>query len=246
MNVRQANVVSASSGSAEDPFDLVEDAWRDREVAAFGFDREGRFRYANPAFADLVGWNPEPFYGRPPPLPWWEETESDRTRRQLEAWVGGQLVELGVAGVQVLARHRSGRLLELVVSGRTIYDETGMPAALLGVSAEIGASDEPGIPEGLREAAEQLLRTAELVQRSLLAGGGDAGDARLARVPGVSALSTREREVLRRLGEGLRVSTIASDLDIRPATVRNHLKSIYRKTGLHSQARLVSALRFGR
>ncbi|MDX1650803.1 MAG: helix-turn-helix transcriptional regulator, partial [Myxococcota bacterium] len=53
----------------------------------------------------------------------------------------------------------------------------------------------------------------------------------------------REREVLLRVVEGLRVTHVAEDLGIQPATVRNHLKAIFRKTGLRSQAQLVEAAR---
>ncbi len=55
-------------------------------------------------------------------------------------------------------------------------------------------------------------------------------------------LSRREQDVLRHLLANSRVSTIASDLDISPHTVRNHLKSIYRKFGVHSQAELIGFL----
>jgi len=192
---------------SRDPFRLVERAWSEAEVPAFAFDPEGRFRYGNEAFAQLVGWKPDPFYGRRPPLPWWEESETERTRRQLDAWVGGEMGALGVAGVQSLLRHRSGRVVEIVVTGTAVRDEESRPIVFLGVAAEIGAGgDEPAAQAGLREAAEHLMKTAELVQRALLAGGSDAGEARLARVPGVGSLSSREREVLRRLGDGLRVS----------------------------------------
>lgn len=235
-----------TASSSPDVFDIVRDACRSVVIPACAFDVEGRLRYANLAFEELVGWKPEPFYGRRPPFPWWEESEADRSRRQLDAWVAGELNELGVAGVQFLARHRTGRPLELAVSGTTLCDERAKPVAYLGVMTEVGADSEPGAEDDLRAAAEHLLQTADLVQRSLRMGGADPGDARMARIPGASQLSARERDVLRRLGDGLRVSTIAQELDIRPATVRNHLKSIYRKTGLHSQARLVSALRLGR
>jgi PAS domain S-box-containing protein len=241
------NLRGNGSGPApDDLYRVVADGWDDVAVAACAFDLEGRLRYANAAFEDLVGWKVEPFFGARPPYPWFEESDAERGLRQLEAWIGGQLGELGVAGVQFFARHRGGRPLELVVSGRRLEDPDGKRVAFLGVLAEIGADQAPDAEAGLRAAAEHLIQTAELVERSILAGGGDPGDARLARVPGAAQLSARERDVLRRLGDGLRVSTIAAELEIRPATVRNHLKSIYRKTGLRSQARLVSALRLGR
>ena len=56
-------------------------------------------------------------------------------------------------------------------------------------------------------------------------------------------VSPREWEVLERLRSGLRVSTIARELTISPNTVRNHLKSIYRKLGVRSQTELLEQLR---
>jgi DNA-binding CsgD family transcriptional regulator len=56
-------------------------------------------------------------------------------------------------------------------------------------------------------------------------------------------VSPREWEVLDRLRTGLRVSTISRELEISANTVRNHLKSIYRKLGVSSQAELLERLR---
>jgi DNA-binding CsgD family transcriptional regulator len=53
------------------------------------------------------------------------------------------------------------------------------------------------------------------------------------------ALSKRESEVLAELSAGGRVSGIAERLFISPHTVRNHLRSIFGKLGVHSQAELV-------
>jgi DNA-binding CsgD family transcriptional regulator len=52
-------------------------------------------------------------------------------------------------------------------------------------------------------------------------------------------LSAREREILGHLLDGHRVGPIAESLHISPNTVRNHLKSVFRKLGVHSQAELI-------
>lgn len=62
-------------------------------------------------------------------------------------------------------------------------------------------------------------------------------------VPGLDTLTGRETEVLERLVGGARVPQIAEQMFLAPATVRNHLSSIYRKLGVHTQADLVSTLR---
>jgi DNA-binding NarL/FixJ family response regulator len=56
-------------------------------------------------------------------------------------------------------------------------------------------------------------------------------------------LSSREREVLHSLLAGQRVPTIARSFYLSPHTVRNHLKSIFRKLGVRSQTELLERLR---
>ncbi|MEE9384089.1 MAG: helix-turn-helix transcriptional regulator [Nannocystaceae bacterium] len=58
--------------------------------------------------------------------------------------------------------------------------------------------------------------------------------------PSLASLSKREREVLRALLRGVWVEAIAGHLSISPHTVRNHIKSIYRKMGVHSQGALLA------
>jgi DNA-binding CsgD family transcriptional regulator len=50
-------------------------------------------------------------------------------------------------------------------------------------------------------------------------------------------------EIVLLLAAGYRVSSIAPALHITPQTARNHLKSIFRKARVHSQADLVALLR---
>lgn len=56
-------------------------------------------------------------------------------------------------------------------------------------------------------------------------------------------LTAREREVLRLLMNNHRVAAIAHTLFISQHTVRNHLKSVYRKLGVGSQAALIERVR---
>ena len=60
--------------------------------------------------------------------------------------------------------------------------------------------------------------------------------------PELASLSEREREVLRELLANRRVPSIARTLDISPSTVRNHLKSIFHKVGVHSQEALIEMM----
>lgn len=58
-----------------------------------------------------------------------------------------------------------------------------------------------------------------------------------------SELTKREKEVILKLLEGGRVATIATLFGVSPRTVSNHLKSSFRKLGVHSQAELIELAR---
>lgn len=55
-------------------------------------------------------------------------------------------------------------------------------------------------------------------------------------------LSPREREILEAVASGQRVRAIADAFAISAFTVRNHLKAIFRKLGVHSQVELLAQL----
>lgn len=57
------------------------------------------------------------------------------------------------------------------------------------------------------------------------------------------SFSSREAEVLDLLSRGNRVEQIAKALFLSSHTVRNHIKAMFRKTGVHSQGELVSFAR---
>ena len=59
----------------------------------------------------------------------------------------------------------------------------------------------------------------------------------------LAALTSRERQIVIQLLDGSRTTLIAEEFRISVNTVRNHLKSIFRKLGVNSQAQLVRVLR---
>lgn len=62
----------------------------------------------------------------------------------------------------------------------------------------------------------------------------------------IHKLSKREYEVLRLLAKGSISKNVADQLGISPATVRNHVKSIYAKIEVHNRAEAISyAMRHG-
>ncbi|MFN8543488.1 MAG: response regulator transcription factor [Candidatus Binatia bacterium] len=106
--------------------------------------------------------------------------------------------------------------------------------------------------ERLHEDTVGLLRRTRALGSALNAPAGETGASaaadpyasleaelrlRLARLTG------REREVLGLVLKGRRVHAIAASLGLSSSTVRNHVKAILRKLGMHSQLELVARLR---
>ncbi len=56
-------------------------------------------------------------------------------------------------------------------------------------------------------------------------------------------LTRREREVVARLRSGIAPKQIAAALFISDHTIRNHVKAVYRKLGVHSHLELMRYLR---
>jgi PAS domain S-box-containing protein len=68
----------------------------------------------------------------------------------------------------------------------------------------------------------------------------DAAAPRRTREDRLEELSDREREILRKLAEGLSTSSIATELFISPVTVRNHVARILGKLGVHTKLAAVA------
>jgi DNA-binding NarL/FixJ family response regulator len=61
---------------------------------------------------------------------------------------------------------------------------------------------------------------------------------------GVRALTSREKEILKCLSEGMTTRALAEKLSISSVTVRNHIQRILKKLGVHSKlAAVVCAYR---
>jgi DNA-binding NarL/FixJ family response regulator len=75
----------------------------------------------------------------------------------------------------------------------------------------------------------------------LLEGGKQSAEKRTngSKIVGIESLTTREREVIFMIGQGLKSKAIASRLFISEATVRHHLSSIYGKLGVDDRLNLV-------
>lgn len=133
----------------------------------------------------------------------------------------------------VLAAELRPRIVSMLLSGNTTIDAAKRAVNGGGVFRLL---DKPCSVEQLHRA----LADAVAHQKRT-----DASPANLAAVGAISLhveslISRREQEVLAELMAGKRVRQIAESLYISEHTVRNHVKAMFRKFGVHSQAQLIA------
>jgi PAS domain S-box-containing protein len=154
-----------------------------------------------------------------------KETEEGDTRARLTA-----------------IQRKDGTTLPVLILSTPFLNETDDPAGTLSIVIDMGTvqtAKHVGHPEDL----QATLGRIAIELHSICASGGFAGPAVPLDHPALAELSGRESEVLKHIMEGGRVPAIAQELHISPHTVRNHLKSIFRKLGVSSQAELIQHVR---
>ena len=146
--------------------------------------------------------------------------------KRFDAWTAGELVPFMTAWPP---RTGTDRFLALP-QGTATFD--GRAAVMLAL-----------IPAGIIEAAlaGNAAESAKLARAWVRQQSRDTVTP--ASDPGLAGLTPREWEIARRLAEGDRVQLMVEDLGIAENTVRNHLKSIFRKLRVASQAQLVRRIK---
>jgi DNA-binding NarL/FixJ family response regulator len=139
-----------------------------------------------------------------------------------------------MGGVEATGRiHRTVPGTTILVLTTFDDDESILAALHAGASGYLTKdADRRTILHAVRTAAQGQTVLAPEVQRRLLA---------LATRPAPAAdqgvdLTTREREILGLIGEGLRNPEIAAKLVISEATVKTHINNLFAKAGFHSRA----------
>lgn len=185
----------------------------DPSCACTAMDRDGTLIYASPAFGELVGIDCKPLIGSPPPYPWWPPELHTEISQQRRAVTTGLIQELQIRTGATVVRNSKGQRFRCVVDGQILRDHE---------DRQLGALvryHPRSVPEQQSEASHAVSPT------------------------GLEILSAREGEVLEHLLEGKDPVSIGGELCISPHTVRNHLKSIYRKLDVHSRTELFARLR---
>lgn len=145
----------------------------------------------------------------------------------------------------IVIQRKDGTTFPALALPQRLLDEAGQVVESFAVLVDLGtiqtAKQIGALPQ--EDLRAQLGRIAlELRSLSLTARPGLAASLAFSH-PELEQLTPRERQVLEKLAGGSRVPDIASQLFISPHTVRNHLKSIFRKVGVGSQAELLQRVR---
>ncbi len=139
---------------------------------------------------------------------------------------------------------KDGTTMPIVLLPQVYRDAKGRVVGGMSVIVELGAihTAKPvgQDPSGLRASLDRI--ALELQSISLAAALPGASPLSLQH-PELAALSAREKEVLTHLMAGSRVPAIAKELFISPHTVRNHLKALFRKLDVGTQAELIERVR---
>jgi DNA-binding NarL/FixJ family response regulator len=154
------------------------------------------------------------------------------------------LVLPNMSGVELIRRLGIERAdVETVVLTNAEDDASVFDALQAGASGYLLKTD--GIA-ALHENIAVLLRggspKSPVIARRVIEGlRGDRGARPLGTEPTTDAgpLTEREREVLSRLARGSSYASIGRELGIGTGTVQSHIKSIYRKLGIHSRSEAV-------
>lgn len=184
----------------------------------------------------------------------WMRSEPEELLGDTHRWLTPeQVAELGRERDMIFAGDLRARLVVLRRSDGTTFPVLALPHVLGGFEDPVGiawlmielstvqtARQFGSIePERDDDQVLSMLQSIAMQLRQLVAAV-PAGPPRVdLRHPGLRGISPRELEVLDLLLQGERVASIAEQLYISDHTVRNHLKSMYRKTGTGSQAALV-------
>ncbi len=203
-------------------------------------DENGHCSYSNPALDEMVGAKAcDPSHGEDAPG-WIGLSNQSDYRRVITRSLNGRLPRRPQSVTWSLMS-LSGDAMPVQAKIIPMHNGTGPSAALLWIF-----SPTPGevrvIQDPRRRELEAMMRRISDELGRFGMGSGGAPIETIPVHPDFDLLSRRERDVVTQLLQGHRVVSIAELLEVSEHTVRNHLKSIFRKLGVHSQAELVDRL----
>ncbi len=195
--------------------------------------KEHRILDANDAFAGEFGHERSGSVGRnKAELAIWADED---TRRIVES----QLDQTGsIRSHEARLRTRDGRTLDCLLSseGVTILDERCVLTVIQNVTAHRRSDTQ------LVAAVEAVMQDASWLGQKIVAKINSFADIEEGRDDLLDAadLSQRERQVLALIARGATDKAIAGTLQLSFHTVKNHVRAIYRKTGVNKRAQAVA------
>lgn len=195
--------------------------------------------FANQRICDWLGYEKDEIVGKPINQLVPTELHDFLTEDLQQAEKGDLRARL------MVIRRKDGTTLPVVTIPQQLLDADGNPDGFFAIVVDLGAvftARQVGPPQGL-DIRSTLQRISTELQSISYAATTSMLTALPLNRPELTDLTSREIEVLSKLLGGDRVPTIAAQLHISQNTVRNHLKSMYRKLGVGSQTELINLMR---
>ena len=121
-------------------------------------DLQGRITYVNPAFCNMVGFQPEELWGSGAPAPYWPpELMGEYEQRQAIRMAGGQPPREGYESVFM---HKGGRRFPVLIIEAPLINAQGTQTGWM--SAFLDISEQRRVEEMSRASQERLQATARL------------------------------------------------------------------------------------
>ena len=208
--------------------------------SGFGiWDLEGTFLLANRCLAKWLDCTPEEAIGRNL-IDFVPESEREQVRRSLAEVVAGN------PNTRMTTIQRDdGSSFPVLVSPALLSDGNGNSTGIAAIIMDVAQVEDSRLHTADSFIAIQMTLTRmynELRSMNLTAALPDSQPLPAAH-PDFVNLTPREYEVLTHLASGRRVANISEHLGVTPSTIRNHLKSIYRKWNVSSQHELIERVR---
>lgn len=202
-------------------------------------DEQGQCTYSNPALDAMVGVKACAQTDGDEPPSWIGPRHRHEYRRLITRALNGRLGRRPMSLDWELVG--ADGALDITAKLIPMHNGSGPSAAMLWVLSPASDQARTTLDPRRRELEDAFRHIAEELGRIGI-GTPTSAPQSVPAHPDLDLLSRRERDVVIQLLQGHRVVSIAELLDVSEHTVRNHLKSIFRKLGVHSQAELVDRL----
>jgi putative two-component system response regulator len=205
-------------------------------VTMFGsVDHDWRWQEMSTNAAELFGWEPEQFSGKP----LLGIVHRDDVPQLLLA-LGRSSADRGTALARVRVRGRDNHWTIVHCSVSPLCNHVP-PRLALSFRPATAHPQLDALPERMSRLEQHLWRIALEAQAAGVSRLGAPTEGWWAH-PTLRELSPKQLDIVVRILQGAGALDIAHELSLSPSTVRNHLTAVYRKFGVHSRGQLLAQL----